>query len=57
MPEHDEQVLSERCTNCGTRLKRYPVTDTTGTVTGHDVGCPNFYRNDDCPEVIREVRE
>lgn len=53
---HTEKVVDERCTNCGGRLKRFPVRD-DGVLIGHDVGCPNFFRDEDCPEVAREVRE
>jgi len=53
---HAEKVLDERCTNCGGRLKQFPVRD-DGVLIGQDVGCPNFFREQHCPEVVREVRE
>jgi len=54
--KHAEKVLDERCTNCGGRLKQFPVRD-DGDLIGHAVGCPNAYRDEDCPDVVREVLE
>ena len=49
MSSPKEKILDEFCGNCGGRLKQFPVSD--GTT---EKGCPNFYRNEDCKEVIEE---